>query len=74
MSVQSLWVLVWKSRRSSLTLTKLSVCVCVRVRVHKCKFLAPTDASEAEWSDLRHVPGAKVKGHCPQTYPEKLSV
>lgn len=31
------------------------------------------DASEMERSDLRHVPGAKVKGHHIQTYTEKLS-
>lgn len=36
--------------------------------------LAPADASEMERNDLRHVPGAKVKGHHTQTYPEKLSV
>lgn len=35
---------------------------------------APANASEMERSDLRHVPGAKVKGHHIQTYPEKLCV
>lgn len=66
MSGRSLLVLVWKSRGSSLTLSELSVCV--------CKVLNPADASEAKRSDLRHVPGAKVKGRSTQTYPEKLSV
>ena len=35
---------------------------------------APANASEMERSDLKHVPGAKVKGHHIQTYPEKLCV
>lgn len=39
-----------------------------------CEVLASADASETEKSDLRHVPRAKVKGHCIQTHPEKLSV
>lgn len=70
MSGQSLLVLVWKSRSSSLTLSKLSVCACACAR----KVVNPTDAPEAERRDLRHVPGAKVKGRSTQTYPEKLSV
>lgn len=45
-----------------------------RVCLYVCEVLAPADASEMERSDLRHVPGAKVKGHHIQTYPEKLSV
>lgn len=45
-----------------------------RVCLYVCEVLAPADAPEMERSDLRHVPGAKVKGHHIQTYPEKLSV
>lgn len=45
-----------------------------RACLYVCEVLAPADASEMELSGLRHMPGAKVKGHHIQTYPEKLSV
>lgn len=62
------------TRRSRVDLFSASlshtVCVCLYV----CDVMAPADASETERSGLRHVPGAKVKGHHIQTYPEKLSM
>lgn len=44
------------------------VCLCAS------EVLAPSDASEMERSDRRHVPGAEVRGHLIQTHPQKLSV
>lgn len=70
--LRSLLVSVCISRRSGVDLSSasLSRSVCWYV----CEVPAPADASEIERSDLRHVPGAKVKGHHTQTNPEKLSV
>lgn len=73
MWVKPIYVVVYNQEKQGwliLLLRSVMLCVCLYV----CEVLAPADASETEQSDLRHVPGAKVKGHHIQTYPEKLSV